>query len=300
MKPLRLLALLIFLAIPLTAFAAEPEIKKARTVDELAAMYDVSSCKQCHAKIFEEWGKSIHSRSLIGSGRTIGGVQGAIKNWMSFKHSGVKEAKDVTVYHWKTTCFKCHLPQIEDATDEVAAQIAEAYMKNDRTTLAKVNINCLVCHNKMAVTHQWRDGKPEKDAIYGTKDGAHKDKMYKNLRKSSTMTASVMCGQCHQGPLIDRPATTQCSTLFGSYLNAYLPNGGDKTCQECHMKEVDGHAMFSFRDRNYGDPAMVKRALDVEVDAKKGYKPIELPNLPPVAKVVVKITNNAGHRIPDG
>jgi hypothetical protein len=296
-KAVKFIVIMLFITLPLMAFAAE---KKAKTVDELAKMYDVSSCKQCHAKIFEEWEKSIHSKSLIGTPRTMGGVQGAIKNWMSFKHSGVKEAKDVTVYHWTTTCFKCHLPQIEDATDEVAAQIAEAYMKNDKATLAKVNINCLVCHNKMAVTHQWRDGKPEKDAVYGTKEGSHMDKTYKNLKKSATMTASVMCGQCHQGPLIDRPATSQCSTLYGSYLNAYLPNGGDKTCQECHMKEVDGHSMFSFRDRNYNDPSMVKRALNVEIETKKGYKPIELPKLPPVAKVIVKITNNAGHRIPDG
>jgi len=297
MKLLKLIAFLLFITLPAMSFAVE---KKAKTVDELAKMYDVSSCKQCHAKIFAEWEKSIHSRSLIGSGRTVGGIQGAIKNFMSFKHSGVKEAKDMTVTHWSTTCFKCHLPQIEDATDEVAAQIAEAYMKNDRATLAKVNINCLVCHNKMAVTHQWRDGKPEKNTVYGTKDGSHMDKIYKNRKKSATMTASVMCGQCHQGPLIDRPVTTQCSTLYGSYFNAYLPAGGDKTCQECHMKEVDGHSMFSFRDRNYNDPAMVKRALDVEVDVKKGYKSIELPKLPPSAKVIVKITNNAGHRIPDG
>ena len=113
MKSLKPFLIMLFMVIPLMAVAAEPEVKKARTVDELAAMYDVSSCKKCHAKIFEEWGKSIHSRSLIGSGRTVGGVQGAIKNWISFEHSGVKEAKDVTVSHWATTCFKCHLPQIE-------------------------------------------------------------------------------------------------------------------------------------------------------------------------------------------
>jgi hypothetical protein len=66
------------------------------------------------------------------------------------------------------------------------------------------------------------------------------------------------------------------------------------------MREVDGHAMLSFRDRDYRDPEMVKRALDVEVEAKKGFKSIELPGLSPAAKLVVKITNNAGHRIPDG
>src|SRR3990172_11853286 len=53
--------------------------QKARTVDELANMYDVSSCKQCHAKVYEEWEKSTHARSLIGTGRTIGGFQGKIR-----------------------------------------------------------------------------------------------------------------------------------------------------------------------------------------------------------------------------
>jgi hypothetical protein len=303
----KILAILAMVALPLAALIATPkaglaEVKKAASVDELAKMYDSSSCKECHKEIYEQWEKSIHSRSLIGSGRTVGGVQGAIKNWMAFEHSGVKAAKDVTVYHWKTTCFKCHLPQIEDATDEVAAQIAEAYMNNDRETLAKVNINCLVCHNKMAVIHQWRDGKPEKNAVYGNSEGPHAHGVYTERKKSATISAAVMCGQCHQGPLIDSPATTQCSTLYGSYFNAYLPaaGGGSKSCQECHMREVDGHAMLSFRDRDYRDPEMVKRALDVEVEAKKGFKSIELPGLSPAAKLVVKITNNAGHRIPDG
>jgi hypothetical protein len=39
----------------LVAFAGQSDAQKATTVDELAALYDVSSCKQCHAKIYAEW-----------------------------------------------------------------------------------------------------------------------------------------------------------------------------------------------------------------------------------------------------
>jgi hypothetical protein len=50
----------------------------------------------------------------------------------------------------------------------------------------------------------------------------------------------------------------------------------------------------------YRDPDMVKRAVDVDVNAI-GYKFLLKPgDSIPIAMVKVKITNNAGHRIPDG
>src|SRR3990167_7740033 len=67
--------MLALLSLPDVALAQQ----KARTVDDLAKMYDVASCKQCHAKVYEEWEKSTHARSLIGTGRTIGGFQGMIR-----------------------------------------------------------------------------------------------------------------------------------------------------------------------------------------------------------------------------
>ena len=40
--------------------------EKAKTIEELAAMYDSSSCKECHAEIYAQWEKSHHARSLMG------------------------------------------------------------------------------------------------------------------------------------------------------------------------------------------------------------------------------------------
>jgi len=61
-----LIMILPFLAVPLVA-----HVQKAKTNDELAKMYSSSSCKQCHVKEYEEWSRSLHAKSLIGSPRII-------------------------------------------------------------------------------------------------------------------------------------------------------------------------------------------------------------------------------------
>lgn len=300
MRLLKLILILLFIVLPAATISAE----KAKTVNELAKMYDSSSCKTCHQKEYSEWEKSIHSRSLIGTGRTIGGFKGMITAGLmgAFTKSGVKDVKDVKVEHLQW-CLKCHLPQIKDATDDVAKQLAKAFIDADKETLSKVSINCIVCHNTKAIIHKWQDGEPEKDVIYGGKDGAHCDKdgncakVYTKMKKSAIMNESVMCGQCHgTGPNFEFPQPSQCGTVYGSYLHSYIPAGGTSTCQNCHMgKDGKGHTIPAYRD-----PDMAKKAVDVEVSAK-GYKfLLKAGDSIPMAVVTVKITNNAGHRIPDG
>ncbi len=46
MKFLKPFLVVLLVMIPVTAFA-----EKANTIEELAAMYDSSSCKECHAEI---------------------------------------------------------------------------------------------------------------------------------------------------------------------------------------------------------------------------------------------------------
>lgn len=293
MRGLKIILVLLFLVVPVITFA-----QQAKTVDELATMYDVSSCKGCHSQIYDEWSKSIHARSLVGTGSTMGAMKGLVDPGLmkTFAKSGVKEIKDIKVEHFME-CFKCHLPQIKDATDAVAQQLAKALVDGDKATLEKVNINCLVCHNLKAIVHKWQDGEPEKGVVYGSKDGSHADKVYKAMKKGVIMKEAVMCGQCHGlGPNFEFPQPSQCATLYGSYLHAYTPAGGTETCQDCHMKKSGkGHTMPAYRD-----PDMVKMAVDVDVEAK-GYKFLPKPGeLIPMATVMVKMTNHAGHRIPDG
>lgn len=292
---LRLIPVLLLIALPLVASA-----EKAKTVDELAKMYDSSPCKECHQKEYAEWEKSIHSRSLIGTGRTIGGFKGFITAGLmgAFTKAGVKDVNDIKMDHL-AMCFKCHLPQaLTSGTDDLAKQLAKAFVDADRATLSKVNIGCIVCHNTKAIVHKWQDGEPEKDTIYGEKEGAHCDKqgncakVYTKIKKSVVMKESVMCGQCHGlGPNLEFPQPSQCATIYGSYLHSYIPAGGTATCQDCHK----GHEMSAYRD-----PEFSKKFLDVEVDAL-GYKFLpKAGDSIPTALVTVKIRTRAGHRVPDG
>ncbi|MGQ9569513.1 MAG: multiheme c-type cytochrome (seleno)protein ExtKL [Thermodesulfovibrionales bacterium] len=292
---LKLILVLLFLLMPVIAFTEE----KAKTIDELSKMYDVSSCKECHKTIYEEWQKSIHARSLVGTGATMSGIskfatQALTKEWT---YSGAKKLDDITVQH-VTVCFKCHLPQIQNATDHVARQIIRAAIDGDEATLKKVGINCLVCHNSHAFVHKWLDGIPEIETVYGTKDGPHAGSPFKTLKRSPIIKEAIICGQCHGlGPNFDLPQPTQCATLYGSYLHAYIPSGGSKTCQDCHMnKNNAGHLMPAYRENE-----IARSAVDIHVDTV-AYRFLLRVGASAVPTVIltVSMTNNAGHRIPDG
>ena len=130
-------------------------------------------------------------------------------------------------------------------------------------------------------------------------EGSHGDKIFTALKKSPIMQESILCGQCHGlGPNFDLPNPTQCATLYGSYLHNYVAstNGTPETCQDCHMKHFKtGHTMPGYRN-----PEVAKNAVSVDVDAK-GYQALyKAGEHIPTAVVVVKMTSNAGHRIPDG
>jgi len=287
--------------------AAQP---KANSIAELVARYDSSSCIDCHQQAHDEWSKSLHARSIFGTGRTAATFRTALINGtMDWPASGVKNFKDVKVEHLMG-CAKCHLPQLADATDKVAQEIVTTInawqdaLRNDdedkaakaEKTLSSLNINCLICHNRNAITHKWTDGYPKKDTVYGSKDGEHPDGKFTKLAKGQVMSESIMCGQCHGlGPNFELENPTQCATGYGSYLFSYVPNGGNKTCQQCHMHESKlGHDMQSYRSK-----AMSDKAVDMKVTTNAVYWRDNTTIKPKVA-LRVALTNNAGHGIPDG
>lgn len=307
MKTLKLLLILLFIILPLTLYAKSQEKpKKAKTIAELVKMYDITSCKDCHAEIYDEWQKSLHARSIFGPehvGRTAATfkttIELGLKEW---KASGVKKPQDVKVKHL-LICTKCHLPQLEEAEDSVAQEIVRnvyAFVDEGDEKAAEIlqqlNINCLVCHNRNAITHKWVDGYPQKGVVYGTKEGEHPDSVYKTMKKNPIMKESILCGQCHGlGPTFGQDNPTQCGTLYGSYLWYYVAEGGTKTCQQCHMQESKlGHNMQSYRA-----PELYEKAVDMKVDAY-AYLWRDVVTPTPAASVKVELTNNAGHVIPDG
>ncbi len=222
--------------------------------------------------------------------------------WKEFKYSGVKSINDITADKLMF-CMKCHAPQVQYLEPSGAKELAELLIKarnGDEEAWKKVeqvNINCLICHQEKAIVHKWLDGDIDRNAIYGKKEGAHFDAKYKVLKKSPVIGSAVFCGQCHgTGPNFEFPEPSQCATAYGSYLHAYIPSGGTKVCQDCHMREDNlGHKIPAYRDER-----MVKKALDYSVEAM-GYYYLHKPgDLRPTVRVVVKMKNKAGHRIPDG
>jgi hypothetical protein len=304
------LAFLVLLAVVFVFAVNAPaaEQKKANSINELAAMYDSSDCKVCHEDIYNDWQKSIHSRSMFGTGRTAATVKTTVTNGlMGWQYSGVKKPEDVTVKNLMI-CAKCHLPQLADATDAVAREIvsnAFIYADPDASDsardkasdqLSKVNIGCVVCHQRNAITHKWADGFPQKDTVYGSKKGEHPDPAHPKMERSKIMGESILCGQCHGlGPSFELEEPSQCATAYGSYLWSYTADGGHETCQECHMKKSKlGHNMQSYRD-----PGMAKAAVEFKVEAY-GYQWRDGSKMTPQALVKVEMVNRAGHGIPDG
>ncbi len=283
---------------------------KAKTMAELAKMYDSSSCIECHQDKHDEAQKSIHSRSLYGTGRTAMTLMSAIENGlMEEPYSGVKSPKDVKVEHLMG-CAKCHLPQLADAEDSVAQELVAtlygwkaARAKKDKAAvkiaedkLKSLNIGCLICHNRNAITHKWQDGYPKAGVVYGSKEGDHPSEKFPRMAVSPIMSDAIQCGQCHGlGPNLELDEPTQCCTSYGSYLWAYKAEVGQESCQDCHMKKSKlGHNIQSYRD-----PAMAKAAVDFKVEAF-GYYWRDNTEIMPKAVVKVEMINRSGHSIPDG
>lgn len=282
------------------------EVKKAGTIAELAAMYDSSSCKDCHAQEHEQWRKSLHARSIFGHeevGRTAATIKTTIENGLKeWPHSGVKTPEDVGVKHLML-CAKCHLPQLQDAEDSVAREIvaniyafADSGDEKAKKALESLNIGCTICHGRNAIVHKWTDGYPEGKTVYGRRDGAHESPDFPRMKKSPIIGESILCGQCHGlGPSFELDNPTQCATLYGTHLYAYVPESGYKSCQQCHMRDSKlGHNIQSYRD-----PEMIRLALDVHVEAQ-ALQWRDVTTMTPLALVSVELKNKAGHAIPDG
>jgi hypothetical protein len=300
----------------LGAYAAggpkQPPPPKATSIEELVERYDSSRCADCHEEIYDEWENSLHARSILGTPRTAPTIITAIEKGLKlFPYSGVKKDEDVTVEHLMM-CAKCHLPQLNEATDDVAREIVstikswqQAYRDGDtdkadelEETIASLNIGCMVCHNKMALIHKYADGYPQPDTVYGAMEGDHEDEEFVKMAEAPALGESIFCGQCHgHGPNFELEHPSQCATIYGSYLFSYVAHGGSESCQECHMHKSElGHDMQSYRD-----DSMIEAALDVDVEGRSIFwRKNKEDGVLPIGIIDVSMVNKTGHVIPDG
>jgi hypothetical protein len=290
----------------------------ADTFEDLLVQYDSSSCEGCHADITEQWKKSFHSRSLTSSAAGIAtyltvGISG---EW-NRRINRAEAAK----------CLDCHIPQIDTATDKLAKEIADMVItaggRNPSATddekkfaldrLSKLDINCIICHNQKAIMaspaylgskHKHVKTPTDKDKRLGLTARVFSSSSGKGItphdvEQTRGMTTSLFCEQCHgirQSPDGER---IQCNGLSGSYEDSYRTRGGYKQCQDCHMRDQNrGHSMPGGHDEGILKDGMT---LDMtaaglcRLEDNKTAGPWK-----PAAIADVRITSNAGHRIPDG
>ncbi|MBI5057646.1 MAG: hypothetical protein HZB61_13610 [Nitrospirae bacterium] len=296
---MRLLVTLVFLiavvAVPLSVFA-EP----AKTIDELAAMYNVDACADCHEDIHKDWKDSWHSKSLTDSR--------VIRTWRTFILNGL-DKDGMPRAALKDTCLGCHAPQIKDAAPEVSVKIAELILiaaddpdasKKEAAVneLSKLNVNCIICHNLKATP----GGNPQAKTIYGPKGnvdaGPHKEQLGFETAKSDYLRQAKFCSECHHGCSPGMTAE-RCPTLWFAYNEHYLTHGGNKTCQNCHMDAKDYGMSHKFPGIMEVDFA--KTGIDLTLNASATEYLYHLDNkIVPAVIVNVQVKNTAGHGIPHG
>ncbi|MBI4826314.1 MAG: hypothetical protein HY807_07825 [Nitrospirae bacterium] len=292
----RTFLLIFFAAILLMPFSvfAEP----AATIDELVAPYDSSKCVDCHEDIHNNWANSWHGKSIVDP-RVLRTFRTFILSGLDKSQGSRKDLKDV--------CLPCHAPMIQNASEALTVQISNLIVTAvddvDVTKraaavkeLSKLNVNCLGCHNQKGTP----DGKPADKTIYApgisTDTPPHKEEFGYETVKTDFLKKPEFCATCHHG-CGDLPSS-QCPTLYSSYKEKYLPHGGDKTCQQCHMKGVD--------EQSHKFPGIYEKDFASEgIDIKLTTTPTQMVNhldnkFVPTVVVNVQLTNLSGHGMPHG
>jgi mono/diheme cytochrome c family protein len=157
--------------------------------------------------------------------------------------------------------------------------------------LAKLNVNCIVCHNSKISIAKNLVGTPKPGVYYGP---TGKASPAHGTEKTPVISTALFCGQCHGIYTPPDGDFIGCNTLYGSYQDGFRGNGGTETCQDCHMKAGNkGH-----RFPGAYNVEMVREGIAVDVQAA-GVK-LTPGKWVPTVVVNVGLINNAGHRIPDG
>ncbi len=270
--------------------------QKAKTIDELVKMYDITPCIVCHKDKYEEWKTSTMGNSVVDP-RVLRGLRTFIR--LELDQEPTLSRKDLTI------CLNCHVPQIKDATPELVEHIAElvitavedkdeAKRESAKKELSKLNLNCLGCHHLRA---RGFEGEPEENVIYGPFDldySPHEGMGYRT-QKSELMTKSDFCAQCHHCP--PNVPWKECPTLYTSYVEGYLEKGGSKTCQDCHMEGEKRVHKFYGPD----NPEFLKSAITLNIRTRPTkYIDMYESRFIPAVVLEVELKNNAGHVLPHG
>lgn len=232
------------------------------------------SCGTCHTDIYNEWKTSIHSQ--------------AYKDpffhayWTKDKHTWV--------------CLNCHAPLenqqptlIKDIPRDRVERAVQAPNPHYDQEYQQEGVTCAACHV--------RDG-----VILGPFENA---KAPHPTKYDPMFRTTQLCYRCHS--VVGGPAQFYNGGPCGTYPefeDGYWKKERGFICQSCHMPEIErpvaigGPARQGRQHlwRGGHDPAMVKRAIDVQVVAE----PAE-PTPGDTVRVTLTLVNaGAGHKLPTG
>ena len=287
MRFLKCIVIVTLTVLPLVASA------EYSTLDDLSKAYGDEACKACHERVHKEWKESYHAQSVVHS---LGGMRNFIVIGL-----GKEWNKPVSKEHLMR-CMECHAPLLKDASESLVREIAglivaavddkdETKKATARKELAKLNVNCIICHNTKTSIEKNLRGAPKPGVYYGP---SGKPTPAHGTEKSAAISSALFCGQCHGVLSPPDGDLLVCNTLYGSYQDGYRGNGGTETCQDCHMKKNNrGH---TFPGAYQEEIVREGIGLDVQAAAVR----LTPGKWIPTAVITIGLTNKAGHRIPDG
>lgn len=286
----------IFLLVLVLIVPSALDARQASTIDELAEMYSITACAECHQDKYEEWKTSSMGNSVIDPR--------VLRGWRTFIRLAVDQEASLARKDLRI-CLNCHVPHIKDATDSLVEHIAELVLtavedKSDsnresaKQELSKLNINCLDCHNLKSTGF---DHAPQEKTIYTPDkvDSSTHAEMGFDTVQTDFISTSDFCAQCHHCP--PNVPWEECTTLYSTYIDDFVHSGRSETCQSCHM--MGEKRVHKFLGPNNSD--FLKSAVTLEVNARATrYLDTYEDKKMPAVVVEVRLTNNAGHTIPHG
>ncbi|MDF0645839.1 MAG: multiheme c-type cytochrome [Nitrospira sp.] len=245
-----------------------------QTIPKGLTSLKAESCGTCHTEIYNEWKTSIHSYAYRDPFFQA--------YWTKDKHVWV--------------CLNCHSPLenqqptlIKEIPRERVEKAVQELNRNYDPEYQQEGVTCAACHV--------RDG-----VILGPyEDSAapHPTKFDPNFRTSQ------LCYRCHN--VQSGPAqfynVGPCGT-YAEYEGRYFMKERGFICQSCHMPEII-RPMAADSPLRHGrqhlwrgghDPAMVKRAVAVQVTAE----PLQPKPGEDVRVTLTLVNAGAGHKLPTG
>ncbi|MGH2570508.1 MAG: multiheme c-type cytochrome [bacterium] len=277
-------------------FAAQPRFLRPLPHSEVPeGLVDLraESCGACHVEIYDEWRVSTHAHAYLDDAQFL----------EELRKTKAQPGRDAS---W--ICMNCHTPNESQLPKLVAALSGgdrgrPVYVDNPNfdPELQLEAVTCATCHVRDGVVL----------GPYGAKGAPHP------VRKSDELLGVELCTQCHQAE--ESLADVELICVFDTgvaYAASPYPAEG-KTCQSCHMPEVErpltslaGFPVRRTRRHWFGGSLIPKKPeLEAEMAPLRAAYPngadiewVDLPaSIPAGTRVALtfSITNaNAGHTLP--